>query len=344
MIQKEINDITNLYNTLYNKRKQIIAIAGLSKNAGKTSFLNFITQAVPQSFTYALTTTGHDGEDHDFLTGLKKPKVSIKKGNYYTSIPSASNHLSLSVKTIKKLEFHVRSENLFLYQALDDLEVEIYGASHVFDQEDLCRQLLHEEIDFVFIDGSLDRKSIALSPIINHFIVLGSASFGRIDLIENEFQRILMLSQIDNLKHKMINELSQNIAYQIDNKIYQTQYKTLFNNEREMIEIINHNPDFLYIPSALTDAIYQKLKSALVVYQGILVFQHPLKILISCDHLFQLQSKTLKVIHKLPLTAFAINSYSVESNHLDCDLLYQRIKKKFTNIPLIDIQNSLFKE
>ncbi len=342
MTQKEIKDIIELNNSLYNQeKKKTITIAGLSKNAGKTSFLNYITQFVPDDCRYVISTTGHDGEDQDFLTGLKKPKVLIKKGNFFTSIPSACKDLSLNIKTIKKLNYKVLSHHLYLYQALNNLEIEIFGASHVSDQEHLCNLLYDEGLDFIFIDGSLDRKSIALSPIVDHVIVLGSASFGNIELISNEFERIYMLSKIELLSDQWISQLTSYIAYKLNDKIYQTNFSTLFDNEDEMIKLIKINPELIYIPSAFTDTTFNRLKSTLLSYQGLLVFQHPLKILTSYCHLLKMHSLNLRTVNRLPLSAFAINSYSTEEQHLDCEFVIKILKKKFPYIPLIDTQKCL---
>ncbi len=54
----------------------ITALIGLSKNAGKTSFLNWLSAHL--EITQAgIITTGRDGEDFDLVSKQKKPKVFI---------------------------------------------------------------------------------------------------------------------------------------------------------------------------------------------------------------------------------------------------------------------------
>ncbi|MBN2830448.1 MAG: hypothetical protein JXR56_09030, partial [Candidatus Cloacimonetes bacterium] len=56
----------------------VVAITGLSKNAGKTSLLNWLIRSFPD-YRYGITTTGRDGEEKDLVFGTDKPKVKVLK-------------------------------------------------------------------------------------------------------------------------------------------------------------------------------------------------------------------------------------------------------------------------
>jgi hypothetical protein len=63
-------DLSTKYKTL--------SIVGMSKNAGKTTALNYlIEEADDEGLLLGITSTGRDGETSDLVTGTEKPKVYL---------------------------------------------------------------------------------------------------------------------------------------------------------------------------------------------------------------------------------------------------------------------------
>ena len=55
-----------------------LSIVGMSKNAGKTTALNYlIEEAMDEGLKLGITSTGRDGETQDLVTGTEKPRVYL---------------------------------------------------------------------------------------------------------------------------------------------------------------------------------------------------------------------------------------------------------------------------
>ncbi len=344
MKQKEIKDTTkclsHLFEVLNQKENKIIAIAGLSKNAGKTSFLNFILKNIQEPHI-AITTTGHDGEDFDLLTGLKKPKVFIPPNTLFSTNQEVISKISPFVDIIEKTKYRVIGFPLFILQSKTELETEIIGPSSVEQQMNLANDFIRLGATKVLIDGSLDRKSIVLSPEINSLVIVASPVFGTMKELINELTYIYEKTSIE-VNHDY-QEYSDVVLYKLNNREVKTGIHSLINHEKELIEILNIKPESIFIPSSLTDKVYQKLKNSFFSFKGKVVFRNSFQIMIKYEDFKVLKSRThLYSIVKIPLTTFVINSYSANNNHLDSEILRRTLREYFSNIDLLDIQEPFF--
>ena len=162
---------------------RIVAVVGLSKNAGKTAFLNWY---VKQCSAVGVTTTGRDGEAIDLLTHEKKPKVSLPPNVYFTAYEHICDENSAKVETVDKLPFRVIGKNLWLYKSLDYIETEIIGAATLKEQEKLIKTFKDLGCNTVLIDGALDRKSICLSEKVTDVVLVIGAAAGNINEIKEQ--------------------------------------------------------------------------------------------------------------------------------------------------------------
>lgn len=339
MKQREIKDITDLKELLFDQKDRIITIAGLSKNAGKTSFLNYILKIIPDNFITAITTTGHDGEDADFLTGLKKPKLLINSGVYFTTTPEVANQLSSTIKIIQKLPFNVLSKPLFLVQALQHLETEIFGPHTVTQQIKLCHIFQELGINKIIIDGSLDRKSIAMSPEIDNLILVSSPAFGTTEEITQELIKLANLSSMAINNQYSFNE--EYISYIKDKQVHATAFKSLFRHEKDICHLLTSGIDTLFIPGAITENSFNKLKNTLIKFKGELIIKHPLQIMTSNYSTNQILDLNISAQNPFPIDAIGLNSFSTDNRHLDSDIYRETIRNYFKNIPIIDIQEAI---
>ncbi|HPY97133.1 MAG TPA: hypothetical protein PL063_07960 [Candidatus Cloacimonadota bacterium] len=340
MKQRETRDRIRLKEFLFNSDNKIITIAGLSKNAGKTSFLNYLIQSYPKPNNLAVTTTGHDGEDFDFLTGLSKPKIKLKAGNYFTCLSETLKKHRMSVKVIKRLNIDVLSKPLYLAQAVHDVETEIFGGAHKLEQIQLCKEIQLLGIEYIMIDGSLDRKGVALSPDISSIVIVASPVAKDIDSLKDELNRLVQLSTIKLYQLNNIDD--EKFYYALNNELIKTNIHSFFKNENEILTILKQNPTLLYIPSAITDNVMKRFKDIFTQYTGKIIIKHPLHLMCTSNHFDILLKKDLYCLNNFPLTAIALNSYSVENNHIYANRLMEIIQESFSEIPIIDVQSLVF--
>ena len=86
MNQRICQDTEQTINTMKNKLTDClescntIAIAGMCKNAGKTTVLNYLVDEFRHDYVIGITSIGYDGEQRDVITMLDKPRIAVYPG------------------------------------------------------------------------------------------------------------------------------------------------------------------------------------------------------------------------------------------------------------------------
>ena len=318
-----------------------IAITGLCKNAGKTTFLNWLTSHLSQNGQVALLTTGRDGEDYDLVGGHDKPKVFIPKNTIFVTHSNILERFSGNVEILYKSDYKAGSFNIWIAKALQDLETEIIGPSTASEQIKLSNLIKSYHPKFVIIDGSLDRKAITLKPEIDAMILVVSANFGTIDEIIDELKRLLLLTKIPQKRPSEILNEEENLLFIKDNKIV-FEKRTLLGYEKEITTFLNDKRvEQIYIPGVITDPIWEKVKKSFVKNAESLIINHPYQLHLSYDSLQNLL-KHINVFskHKFVISGLALNSFSIKGRHLEMGLLKNAVSQ-ITELPIIDCMEVL---
>jgi len=309
--------------------KKVIAIVGISKNSGKTTFLNWLVKRNP-NIKIAVTTTGRDGEDFDLLTGHNKPKVALPKNVIFTTFSEIINNQASHVKVLKKIPFQVIGKDLWLCETLHYTQTEIIGPVTCKEHNELISIFHDYECEIVLIDGSIDRKSICLSDKITHVVLVIGASFGNLEEIKKRSKKIYYLSKIPKINIPDYECITYNN--------YSTNLKTIFGNENFINEILNKKPDWIYIPGSITNSSWNLIKNNFYNNNTTLIVNHPINIDINTNHLFDIIAKN-KIQSRIPfsLEVIAVNSNSPNNEHIDVDVLIKEIENIFYDIPVIDV-------
>ncbi|HOQ81126.1 MAG TPA: hypothetical protein PLH63_08665, partial [Candidatus Cloacimonadota bacterium] len=130
--------------------------------------------------------------------------------------------------------------------------------------------------------------------------------------------------------------------YALNNELIKTNIHSFFKNENEILTILKQNPSLLYIPSAITDNVMKRFKDIFMQYSGKIIIKHPLHVMCTGNHFDILLKKELYCLNRFPLIAIALNSYSVENNHIYANRLMDLIQESFLDIPIIDVQGLVF--
>jgi len=318
-------------------RNGIYAIAGICKNSGKTSLLNSLLAQIKHKQIGVLT-TGRDGEGKDVLFGNPKPAVRILRDMLFTSTPDAVEKQRSAVEILSKLPYHAANNQLLLLKALRDIETEITGPASAADQITIAAMMRRMGADLVFIDGSLDRKSIVLNPkVTGVFIVVGS-SYGSLDKIRAELSRLVTLSFLPPYMDKNLIAMQDNVSLYKQEIWVRTGHSTLLGHETEISDLLRKSgSDRIYLPGALTDSMLDVLRPALKNVQDFVV-RHPLNLQISRENLDLLLTRNrLTCLYKFRIIAIAVNSWSVKGSHLDSKVLRDTVRSEFSPLPVIDI-------
>lgn len=142
-----------------------VAIIGMGKNTGKTSFLNLLLKEAGKRHpekVMAVTSIGRDGEERDLVTGTEKPRIYVLEG---TLVATSEELLSKCDVTKEILEITgIRSSlgRVVIFRALSDGFVEIAGPSRGSDLAHIEKTVKSIEKNCLFIvDGALSRMSFS---------------------------------------------------------------------------------------------------------------------------------------------------------------------------------------
>ncbi len=357
------NDKERLLQAVAQDGKRITVIAGLSKNAGKTTFLNWLLERTDFS-RKGIITTGRDGEDFDVIEKIRKPKVSIPASAIFTARASAIRKKGGFVHLLEKLPFKAGGKNIWLVKTDFAFEGEITGPPSVLEQIEAAKIMLNYGAEHVFIDGSLDRKAISSAREVDSLIVTGSPVYGSLESLKNGFKRLADLTKIkcfedeffpetggQLLQDEQIKLVSKAGTGRQEAELLSLPYKTLLGHEKEIAETLksfsrkNGMPDrekeslFLYVPTSLTERSFTLLKGVLQELSHLkIVIKHPFYLQLEEQSAARLiRENALLTLRKMEIAGFVVNSYAVNGNHLDCEQFRETIRQEFT-LPVVDVR------
>ena len=64
------------------KEYKSIGVAGMCKNAGKTTALNYLIKEYRNDTILGITSIGYDGEKQDEVTMMEKPRIRVYAGMF----------------------------------------------------------------------------------------------------------------------------------------------------------------------------------------------------------------------------------------------------------------------
>ena len=333
------------------KRYQKTAIVGICKNAGKTTVLNAIMQS--HNLAWGLITTGRDGEAEDVIYKTPKPRVQIPRGSLFCVDSACLDALGTSISIREKTIWQSGGKRLWIAKAESDLESEIGGPQNTVAQIAMANRLLHWGAEKVLIDGSLDRKSIALSDSVQAVVLAIGASFGSVETIVQELTRLLSLASLPRFSratskvcHTLLN--SETIMLKRGAKWQSTGLSSLLGNEKQLEAILGavkggenhlspHEYSHIYLPGAYTISVHNRIGKLLSRLQIVLRHAECLK-LQKTELDAYLRDNQPQVLIPFQIKSIALNSYAVGANPIDADFYRQELRKSFPNIVLTDLK------
>lgn len=161
----------------------VVAIVGLSKNAGKTSVLAALLESAPQDARLGLLSAGVDGEERDEVTGLEKPRISAPRGTLVASAARALERNGGDVEWLEPLNIHSILGEVWIARVRNPAEVLLAGTGQGRHIRRAVRALRSHGAERVFVDGSFDRAVSLLPGIADGAILAVGAAYGELEAI-----------------------------------------------------------------------------------------------------------------------------------------------------------------
>jgi len=295
---KTLIEILQPYNT--------IAIAGMAKNAGKTTTLNHMIDGFAAlGAVLGLTSIGLDGEETDQVTSTPKPRIYVPAG---TIIATAEQLLARRGQGINDIARQILAVTdcatplgrVVIARALSPGHVMLAGPSMVSQIPPIVRILQDAGATKTIIDGAVGRKSLAVPEVAQAVVLATGAGLSR--SMETVIAQTAHISAIFNLP------------------------KTL------LVGASCARP--LHIPGAITDAKIDGF------YDHHIIADDPTKILITPKALakLKLSGGQISVKNPINLAAITINPTSPYGTNFDPDDFLAKMQQA-TNTPTFNIFN-----
>lgn len=321
-----------------------ISFIGMSKNAGKTTTLNFFIDEARGKFTLGLSSIGRDGETVDRVTGTSKPKIYISAG---TIVTTASACLKLSDATLEILEVTDISTPMgviVISRAVSDGFVELAGPSTNYQTGHVIQRMFEYGADKVFVDGALSRKSFA-SPSVAEATIMstGAAISSNVNRIVEDTVHSYRLLTVEKYPDESVFgalENSSDVVLLDQNR--QSQFEsqgTIIGNEKMIVEQITDTTDIIYTGGAITDVFIDLLlRNLKLKAKPTILVQDGTKLFVSAANLARLKTKGIKVcvMNEINVIALTVNPYSANEYVIGSPQMIQMLQK-YIKIPIFDV-------
>ena len=156
-----------------------VCLAGMCKNAGKTTALNaLIHGARVRGVSLALTSIGRDGEREDLITGTYKPPIYVTGGSLFATARGLLSKCDVTGEILALTGIHTPLGEVAILRALSDGFVELAGPSMTEQIVALTNQLKGFGAQKVLIDGALFRRSLCAPEAAEGVIPSTGGSYG----------------------------------------------------------------------------------------------------------------------------------------------------------------------
>lgn len=335
-----------LLDKLQDKYKTL-SIVGMSKNAGKTTALNYIIEeAMDEGVTLGITSTGRDGETVDLVTGTDKPRIFLDTGTI-VSIPKKLYDLSeAGLEILKMSKYTTALGQLLVCRVVESGYAQIAGPVNTVDHKEMCKEMLSFGAEIIFIDGAIDRKSIAAPETSDAIILATGAVLSRsMNRVVAETMHTIELYSLPIINNKFIRKtiedkgINDNVILFSGDKMKPLDLKTGLGASKFIDDAIDENTDYVYIPGALTNSViadihpkkFKKVK---------LVLKDPTKIFIDSIKWGQLKKQgfCVEVLKNIKVAAITVNPYAPLGYSFEHKALIEAMEEVVGDIPVVDVK------
>lgn len=257
-----------------------ISILGMSKNSGKTVVLNeLINISKEKNKKVCLTSIGVDGEGRDIVYKTKKPKIYAYEGTLLATSEESLKSFSAKYEIIDILPFSTCLGRIVIVKIIRDGYVLLAGPDSNREIAQVSDMMLALGGDIVLVDGALNRKTQGSPSITDACILSTGASLSR-DMnitIKKTKHTVDMLSLNvvgKDVLDKINEQNSKNVLLIGDNTI-DLDIKTSLGNEDEILNRVDENTKYIYLPGSLTGTLLNKIKGLkvdIIVKDGTKIF------------------------------------------------------------------------
>ena len=301
-----------------------LCLAGMCKNAGKTTALNaLIRGARARGVSLALTSIGRDGEREDLVTGTYKPPIYVTGGTLFATARGLLPKCDVTGEILDMTGIHTPLGEVVILRALSDGFVELAGPSMTEQIVALTEEMKRFGAEKVLIDGALFRRSLCAPEAAEGVILSTGASYGP-DMgrtaADTAFVAELLTLPVSGPWPEMGGRRFAR------DQLYD-----------DLGEALAGQGDTLYVTGAFTDAMAASLLRRRSIPHEIAV-EDGTKLLLSRENYEKLKARgvSFRVRRQNALIAVTVNPFSAYGAPYDA-AAFQRLVEEKVSVPVVNI-------
>ncbi|MBP7462576.1 MAG: hypothetical protein KBA26_14925 [Candidatus Delongbacteria bacterium] len=314
-----------------------IGIAGLSKDAGKTSIVNDYLSRIP-SARIGVSTLGiyRPAATH------YKPMLSIPSGCFFTTIPDLLRSTRGLVRVISHPAISTALGPLFIYQSLAPISIRLAGPATSCQLNRLCRFFESISLDYLILDTSLDRKSVLNIDHLDEMILAaGAACSPHLESILDQCRFWADLSRLPASPFPIPSSINHPVLLDHTGSIIHTYSFPLLGHELDLFaQLSDYQGNYLYLPAGLGQSSLSRILPFWKKWNGSLILKTAFHLQLDPESWSKIHHEGLIIHlrHPLNLREIAINSYS-PLHSIDCRRMRTAFRQTFPDLTITDISD-----
>lgn len=327
-----------------------LSLAGMCKNAGKTTVLNRILQDMgKKDVSLALTSIGRDGESTDVVTGTGKPRIYVREGTLFATAAGLLHNCDTTGEILRTTGIHTPLGEVILLRARSDGFIDLAGPS--MNQQLIELSTIFKEYgpEKILIDGAISRKSLCSRRVTEAVILCTGASYHKDmgTVIDDTVyvSNLLQLRAATGSRVRIAIEGWQGKKAP-NEKLLLLDWEGSFRIPepgKKPVDVLRDKEvakyPIVWMEGAMTDAAIKPLLMSNISLKGrMFMVEDSSKILLNrevCEKLYK-KGAELTVLSEIALLAITVNPFSAYGNHFDKTEFAARMQEAVA-LPVIDV-------
>jgi len=291
----------------------------------------------------AITSIGLDGEKIDNITFKPKPRIMVYKETIIATANDCLKECYFDFNILKKTNIRTPLGEIVIIEALSDGLALIAGPSTINEMKEIVEYFKTKNVSKIFIDGALFRKSIASFNLADSAILSTGASYNEdIKKVVEDTTLLLeelLINRVDDSVFDLICDEENSVI--VDNKLQKTiiPFKSMLDNENEIMSYLNKNTKYLYINGALSNKLVKMLiNNRFEIDELEIIVSDATHIVVDAIYLEKLKLANIKlsVKNKIEVLFLTYNPYSPTGYEFDNEEFKDLLTSKIS-IPIVNV-------
>jgi len=313
-----------------------LVVVGIVKNAGKTVTIGrLLRETAALGRRVAVLSTGMDGERRDAVFGHAKPPVVVQEGMWVACAAAglASAHATHMPSCTTTGEVQIA-------RTIRAGGVTLIGPRTVSQMGRVIRSLRTAGADFVLVDGSIDRRSVAGGASTEAAILVVGAAWSRdLSAVLTEAKRVLTLLRLPRAEGLPAPWPERPDVLTVEGRRVDAGLETALGHERALAAVaVREEAAVVRCPGAAAGALLTALVEKRAAEGLRLVVENGARVFASEKEIERFRSAGGRLEARTPIrvAGVALNPYSPEGFWLPADEMRERLEALVPNLPVFD--------